>query len=138
MKELPKYGFLTSGPGFEGIKVIQLERPYFIASIYEVKAHDAERVDCLLEDMAQGRYPISKVKGYTVFLKMYSSLEPNSNRELQQAVLNEMAEFVLNERVLKKIGQFRGCDETGRATRYCERVKTDEIRLRKRKHRPNE
>lgn len=111
MKELPKYGFLTSGPGFEGIKVIQLERPYFIASIYEVKAHDAERVDSLLEDMAQGRYPISKVKGYTVFLKMYSSLEPNSNRELQQAVLNEMAEFVLTERIQAKLGQFRAYDE---------------------------
>lgn len=112
MKELPKYGFLTSGPGFEGIKVIQLERPYFIASIYEVKTHDAERVDSLLEDMAQGRYPISKVKGFTVFLKMYSSLEPNSNRELQQAILNEMADFVLTERIQVKSGQFRVYDES--------------------------
>jgi hypothetical protein len=135
MKELPKYGFLTSGPGFEGIKVIQLERPYFIASIYEVKTHDAERVDSLLEDMAQGRYPISKVKGYTVFLKMYSSLEPNSNRELQQSVLNEMAEFVLAERIQAKLGQFRAYNQNRIAPIVCdgEQPKTYKLRERRKK-----
>ena len=136
MKELPKYGFLTSGPGFEGIKVIQLERPYFIASIYEVKTHDAERVDSLLEDMAQGRYPISKVKGFTVFLKMYSSLEPNSNRELQQAILNEMADFVLTERIQVKPGQFRVYDES-RATIQAP-IERQAVVLRERRRRTND
>jgi hypothetical protein len=138
MKELPKYGFLTSGPGFEGIKVIQLERPYLIASIYEVKTHDAERVNQFLEDMAQERFPISKVKGFTVFLKLFSSLEPNNNREFQQAVLNEMADFVLTERIQVKPGQFRKCDDTERSAKYCEKVKREEIRLRHRKHKTNE
>lgn len=133
MKELPKYGFLTSGPGFEGIKVIQLERPYLIASIYEVKTHDAERVDSLLEDMAQGRYPISKVKGFTVFLKMYSSLEPNSNREFQQAVLNEMADFVLTERIQVKPGQFRTYDENRVAPLILDGERPKEFKLRERK-----
>lgn len=133
MKELPKYGFLTSGPGFEGIKVIQLERPYLIASIYEVKTHDAERVDSLLEDMAQGRYPISKVKGFTVFLKMYSSLEPNSNREFQQAVLNEMADFVLTERIQVKPGQFRTYDENRVTPMVIDGERPKEYKLRERR-----
>lgn len=133
MKELPKYGFLTSGPGFEGIKVIQLERPYLIASIYEVKTHDAERVDSLLEDMAQGRYPISKVKGFTVFLKVYSSLEPNSNREFQQAVLNEMADFVLTERIQVKPGQFRTYDENRVAPMIVDSERPKEYKLRERR-----
>ena len=133
MKELPKYGFLTSGPGFEGIKVIQLERPYLIASIYEVKTHDAERVDSLLEDMAQGRYPISKVKGFTVFLKVYSSLEPNSNREFQQAVLNEMADFVLTERIQVKPGQFRTYDENRVTPMVINGERPKEYKLRERR-----
>lgn len=131
MKELPKYGFLTSGPGFEGIKVIQLERPYLIATVYEIKTNDAERVDSLLEDMAQGRYPISKVKGFTVFLKTYSSLEPNNNREFQQAVLNEMAEFVLTERIQVKPGQFRVYDENRITSLGSEQPKEYKMRERR-------
>lgn len=133
MKELPKYGFLTSGPGFEGIKIIQLERPYLIASILEIKTHDAERVDSLLEDMVQGRYPISKVKGFTVFLKIYSSLEPNSNREFQQAVLNEMADFVLTERIQAKPGQFRVYDENRVAPIVFDGERPKEYKLRERR-----
>ena len=135
MRELPKYGFLTNSVGFAGVKVIQLERPYLIASIYEIKTHDAERVDSLLEDMVQGRYPISKVKGYTVFLKMYSSLEPNSNREFQQAVLNEMAEFVLTERIQAKLGQFRAYNENRVAPMVYdgEQPKTYKLRERRKK-----
>ena len=133
MKALPKYGFLTSGPGSEGIKVIQLERPYLIASIYEIKTHDAERVDSLLEDMVQGRYPISKVKGFTVFLKMYSSLEPNNDREFQQAVLNEMADFVLTERIQVKPGQFRVYDENRVVPIVVDGKRPKEYKLRERR-----
>ena len=133
MKELPKYGFLTSGPGFEGIKVIQLERPYLIATVYEIKTNDAERVDSLLEDMAQGRYPISKVKGFTVFLKTYSSLEQNNDREFQQAVLNEMADFVLTERIQVKPGQFRTYDENRVAPMIVDGERPKEYKLRERR-----
>ena len=108
MKELPKYAFLTNSVGFAGVKVIQLERPYLIASIIEVGKNQIERVNEYLEDMAQERYPIAKVKGYTIFLKMFTSLEPNGNKNYQQAVLKEMAEYVLTERVQKKPGQFKG------------------------------
>lgn len=111
MKELPKYAFLTNSVGFTGMKVIQLERPYMIASIYEVNKNRPDLVDEFLEDMVQGRYPIAKVKGYTIFLKMFTSLEPNNNWQLQQETLHEMADFVLSERIEKKLGQFKGMKE---------------------------
>ena len=133
MRELPKYGFLTGGSGFEGIKVIQLERPYLIASIYELKVSDEERIEDFMESKAQGRFPVGKVKGYTVFLKMYTSLEPNNNREFQQAILDEMADFVLTERIQKKIGQFRMSDESGRTIKVHERAKDHAIKLRSRR-----
>lgn len=133
MKELPKYGFLTSGVGFEGIKVIMLEKPYFIANIYEVKKNDTERVNDFLETMAQERFPLAKVKGFTVFLRIFSSLEPNNNPALQQAVLNEMAEFVLTERILKKPGQFRAYDENGITAKVYDGERPKEYKLRERK-----
>lgn len=133
MKELPKYGFLTSGVGFEGIKVIMLERPYLIASIYEVSTNDTERVEQMMEDMVQERYPIAKVKGYSIFLKMYSSLEPCGNPEFQQNILNEMADFVLTERVQKKLGQFRKYDETDRSSRFHHSPVGEERKFRPRR-----
>ena len=111
MKELPKYAFLTNSVGFTGMKVISLEHPYIIASIYEVNKNRPDLVDGYIEDMVQERYPIAKVKGYTIFLKVFTSLEPCNNQELQQAVLNEMAQFVLTERIEKKPGQFKGMKE---------------------------
>ena len=135
MKELPKYAFLTSGVGFEGIKVIMLEKPYLIANLYEVKKNDTERVNEFLETMAQERFPLAKVKGFTVFLRIFSSLEPNNNPTLQQAVLNEMAEFVLAERILKKPGQFRAYDETGVTAKvYDGERPTERVILRSRRN----
>lgn len=111
MKELPKYAFLTSSVGFTGMKVICLEHPYIIASLYEVNKNRTDLVNGYLEDMVQERYPIAKVKGYTIFLKVLTSLEPCRNRELQQMVLNEMARLVLTERIAKNPGQFKGMKE---------------------------
>lgn len=113
MKELPKYAFLTNSVGFTGMKVIQLERPYMIASIHEYRRDD-ERVEEYTEDIAQERYPIAKVKGYSIFLTMFTSLEPNNNSDFQRAVLNDMADFVLTERIQKKPGQFMKCEESGK------------------------
>lgn len=113
MKELPKYAFMTHSVGFAGVKVIQLEKPYLIAGIYEVRQNDIELVSQFLEDMAQERYPIAKVPGYTVFLKMFTSLEPCNDREYQQEILNEMAQFVLTERIQQRPGQFRRNCESG-------------------------
>lgn len=138
MKQLPKYAFLTHPSEFESVKVIMLEHPFIVANILEISQSNTERVEQLMEDLVQERYPIAKTKGFSIFLKVDTSLEPCGNPEYQQAVLNEMAEFVLNERVLRKIGQFRKCDETERSTKYCERVKREEIKLRHRKNRPNE
>ena len=112
MKELPKYGFLTNSVGFTGVKVIQLERPYIIGSILEIKPEDTELKEMYLEAMAQERYPIAKVKGYRMFLKVFTSLEPCNDQELQQSVLEEMADYVLTERIQKKEGQFRKFDES--------------------------
>ena len=110
MRELPKYAILANGE--LGGKVIQLERPYIIASVYSYKRDD-ERVQEKIEDMVQGRYPIAKVKGYTIFLRAYTSLEPCNNRELQQAVLNDMARFFLAEKIAEKPGQFMKSEESG-------------------------
>jgi hypothetical protein len=112
MKELPKFGFLTNSVGFAGVKVIQLERPYIIASIHEVAPDDIHIKEQFLEAMANERYPIAKVKGYRMFLKVFTSLEPCNNSEYQNEILKEMAEFVLTERIQKKEGQFRKFDES--------------------------
>lgn len=130
MRELPKYAMLANSE-IPGIKVISLERPYIIASVYDYHRDD-ERAQERMEDMVQGRYPIAKVKGYMVFLTMFTSLEPCNNPELQTAVLNEMAEFFLEEKIGHKPGQFMKCEESGRNerkfTREGERRKRERIK----------
>lgn len=113
MKRLPKYAFLTSSVGFAGMKIISLNRPYFIANIYEVNKNRQDLIDEHLEDMAQCRFPSAKVRGYTIFLKMYTSLEPSDSADFgkQMKILQEMADFVLTERIEKKPGQFKGMKE---------------------------
>lgn len=130
MRELPKYGFLTS-PDFESVKIISLEPPFFIANVSEISTTHPERVDACIEDMVQGRYPISKVKGYTIFLRIFTSLEPNNDTEQQQRVLNEMAEFYLNERVLQKVGKYSKYDESGRTIRQAAEARDRAIRERR-------
>lgn len=120
MREIPKYAILTNSE-MPGIKVISLERPYIIASVYDYHRDD-ERAQTRLEDKAQGRYPIAKVEGYTIFLTMFTSLEPCMNTELQQAVLNEMAQFFLEEKIGHKPGQYAKCEESGQTQRKFERV----------------
>lgn len=114
MRDIPKFGILSNGE-LSG-KVISLERPYIIASVHTYKRDD-EKVEDRMEDMVQGRYPIAKVKGYAVFLTMYTSLEPNNNREFQQAVLNEMAQFFLEEKIKAKPGLFMKSEESGKNER---------------------
>lgn len=130
MKNLPKYAILTS-TDLPGVKIISLEHPYIIASVFDYKRDD-ERVAERLEDMAQERFPIAKVKGYTIFLTVYSSLEPTSNRELQQATLNEMAKYFYEQRVLVKPGLYMKCEESGAVERHT--VSTGRI-MRERKNR---
>lgn len=138
MRDLPKYAFLTNPSEFSGVQVIMLEFPYLIASIYEVKQTEAERLEDFMSAKAQERYPIAKVKGYSVFLKMFTSLEPCDNPGFQQAILDEMAEFVLTERIERKLGQFKGCCESERTIRQLDRAKEHAMKLRSRKNRPNE
>ena len=130
MRELPRYAMLANSE-IPGLKVISLERPYIIASVYDYHRDD-ERAQERMEDMVQGRYPIAKVKGYSIFLTMYTSLEPCSNPELQQAELNEMAQFFLEEKIGHKPGQFMKCEESGRRerkfTRAGERRKRERIK----------
>lgn len=130
MKQLPKYAILTS-TDLPGVKIISLEHPYIIASVFDYKRDD-ERVAERLEDMAQERFPIAKIPGYTIFFTMYSSLEPTSNRELQQATLNEMAKFFYEQRVLVKPGVYMKCEESGAVERKI--VSTGRI-MRERKNR---
>ena len=130
MRELPRYAMLANSE-IPGLKVISLERPYIIASVYDYHRDD-ERAQERLEDMVQGRYPIAKVKGYSIFLTMFTSLEPCSNPELQQAELNEMAQFFLEEKIGHKPGQFMKCEESGRSerkfTREGERRRRERIK----------
>ena len=136
MKELPKYAILTNSE-MPGLKVISLERPYVIASVYDYHRDD-ERARERMDDMVQGRYPIAKVKGYTVFLTMLSSLEPCSNQELQKATLNEMAQYFLEDKIAHKPGQYAKCEESGRTQRKFERVAEQRKVIRERRKRTNE
>lgn len=129
MKQLPKYAFLSNSE-FVGRKVMSLMRPYFIASVYEVSQENREEY---MEDMVQGRFPMSKVRGYSIFLKPYSSLEPCSGPEHQQSLLNEMADFVLEDLIQRKPGKFRCYDESGRSEKVHERAKQHAMRMRGRK-----
>lgn len=134
MRELPQFAILTNSE-IPGLKVISLEHPYIIASVYDYHRDD-ERAQQRMEDMVQGRYPIAKVKGYTVFLTMFTSLESCNNPELQQAVLNDMADFFLKEKIGHKPGQYAKCEESGNMQRKIE--KHNERRLRERRKRTNE
>lgn len=131
MRELPKYAMLANSE-IPGLKVISLERPYIIASVHDYHRDD-ERTQERMEDMAQGRYPIAKVKGYSIFLTMYTSLEPCNDPELQTAILNEMADFFLEEKIGHKPGQFAKSQESGQTQRKIERF--NERRLRERRKR---
>lgn len=129
MKQLPKYAILT-GADIVGIKIISLEYPYLIASVFDYNKED-ERVQEYIEDMAQERYPIAKVKGYSIFLKMFTSLESNSNNALQQATLNEMAEYFLDTKIQAKPGLYRRSDESGQSEEKHEFVKSRIMRERR-------
>lgn len=134
MRELPEFAILTNSE-IPGIKVISTTFPYIIASVHDYHRDD-ERVQDRMDDMAQGRYPIAKVKGYTVFLTMYTSLEPCDDKELQQQELKDMADFFLKEKIGHKPGQYAKCEESGNMQRKIE--KFTERRLRERKKRTNE
>lgn len=136
MRELPRYAILTNSE-IPGVKVISLERPYIIASVFDYHRDD-EKVEQRTEDMVQGRYPIAKVKGYTIFLMTFTSLEPCDDAELQQEVLSEMAQFFLEEKIGHKPGLYARCEESGRSERKFVR-KAQAIRvMRERKKRTNE
>ena len=121
MRELPKFMFLTH-PDMDGVKIISTEHPYLIAEAYQIRKTQESLIDSFLEDMVQGRYPMSKVPGYYVFLRMYTSLEPCNDRDFQQRVLNEMAQFFLEEKISHKPGLYAKSEESGKAQRKFERV----------------
>lgn len=127
MRDLPKFLFLTH-PDMDGVKVISTEHPYLIAEAYQIRKTQEHLIDSFLEDMVQGRYPMSKVPGYYVFLRMYTSLESCNNRDLQQQVLDEMAQFFLVERVEKKMGLYN---------QYSESDKSLKEKIQERDSRPN-
>lgn len=127
MKDLPKFMFLTH-PEMDGVKIISTEHPYLIAEAYQIRKTQESLIDSFLEDMVQGRYPMSKVPGYYVFLRMYTSLEPCNDRELQQRVLDEMAQFFLVERVENKMGLYN---------QYSESDKSLKEKIQERDSRPN-
>ncbi len=120
MKNLPRYALLNSLE-FDSNKVLQLERPYIIASVWEYKRDD-ERVESRIEDMVQERYPIAKVKGYSIFLTTYSSLEPCDDPQFQREVLNEMAEYFLQARIANKPGLYMKSEESGEVQERIERT----------------
>lgn len=138
MRDLPKYAFLTNPAEFNGVQVILLEPPYVIAGIYDVKQTEVERLEDYMSAKAQERYPIAKVKGYSIFLKMFTSLEPCDDPDFQQEILDEMADFVLTERVERKLGQFKSCCESDRTIRQLDRAKEYAMKLRSRKNRSND
>lgn len=134
MRELPQYAILTNSE-LAGAKVISLERPYIIATVFEYHRDDV-RAQERMEDMVQERYPIAKVKGYSIYLTMFTSLEPNNDSEFQKAVLNEMAEFFLEEKIEAKPSKYMKCQESGRHEKKI--TKETHRRIRERRKRTNE
>ena len=121
--------FLTH-PDMDRVKIISTEHPYLIAEAYQIRKTQESLIDSFLEDMVQGRYPMSKVPGYYVFLRMYTSLEPCNDRDLQQRVLNEMAQFFLVERVEKKMGLYNQYSESDKSLK--EKIQERDSRQNKR------
>lgn len=137
MRELPKFGFVSS-PEFDSIKIISFEPPYYIANVCEISQNNPERISEYIDDMIQGRYPIAKIKGYSIFFRIFTSLEPDNDAELQQKVLNEMAQFYLTERVLQKVGKYNKFDESGRTIREAADARDKAIKLRERRRKAND
>ena len=133
MKQLPKFMFLTH-PEIEGMKIITTERPYLVATVYQIGKTQYEMIDSFLEDMAQGRYPMSKVPGYYIFLRMFTSLEPCNDAAYQQEVLDEMAQFFLKERVEQKMGLYHKNSESDKP--LLERIRERDERPTERVLRP--
>ncbi len=133
MKEIPKYAILAGEQ--MGGKIIMLQRPYLIASVHSYKRDD-ERVQDMMESMAQERFPVAKVRGYTIFLTPYTSLEPCNNPEFQKEILDEMAQFFRDEKIRQKPGQFMKSEESGVTERRI--VREGHRRQRIKREKPNE
>ena len=133
MKKLPKYALLY-GEGFIGAKVMQLERPYIIASVYDFKRDDYEHISEMQEIKLNEREPIAKVKGYTIWLRPLSSLEPNNDFYYTQDILEEMADYFLKTRIANKPGVYMKSQESGAAEKRI--VSTGRI-MRERKNKVN-
>lgn len=134
---LPRFAFLT-GEGLVGIKVICLEAPYLIASIYDINRHDEEKVDDFIENMAQGRVPMAKIPGYTIFLKVLTTMENCPDRAYQQSILNEMVHYVLENRIQKKPGLYRMSEQSGKSEKKFDPEVQKQKRMRERKKKPTE
>ena len=137
MKELPKFMFL-SHPEVEGMKIMMTERPHLIAEVHEVRKTRDDLIDKYMEDMVQGRYPMAKLPGYYIFLRMHTSLEPCNDPEFQQGILDEMAHFFLKERVEQKIGLYHKNSESDKPLLERVRERDQEVKLRPRKNRAND
>ena len=134
MKELPKFMFL-SHPEVGCDKIIMTGYPYLVAEVYEIRKDRHDLIDIFLEDLAQERYPMAKIPGYYIFLKMFTSLEPCNDSEHQQRVLNEMAEFMLKQRVERKIGVFHKYTESDKPLKERVQERDAQVKLRPRKSR---
>lgn len=130
MRQLPKYAILT-GEGLVGVKVIQLERPYIVASVFDFNREDYERISEMQEIKLNEREPIAKVKGYAIWLRPYSSLEPNNDFDYTEGVLNEMADYFLKTKIAAKPGVYRRSDESGKAEQRHEFIKERAMRERR-------
>lgn len=120
MRNIPRFAFLA-GEGFIGMKVICLEYPYIIGSVFPISMDDTEKLDEMITEMVQSG-GVAKVRDFSVFVKSYESLEPCQDKGHIQRVLNDMAEYVREERILKKTGQFKSCDEKGIIKRRTEKA----------------
>lgn len=102
MKNLPKYMTLCSRS--EGLSDILLETipPFLIGKVYGIPKAEPERVAAEIEAMESGRWPLAKVRGYTLFVHPAGSLtgEKVTAEELRDA-LRGMAEYYAREAMAK-------------------------------------
>ena len=127
---LPKYAMLMDND-LPGIKVIQLERPYIIASVFDFNREDHERIGEMHEIKINEQEPIAKVKGYSIWLKQYATLENQAGFEYTQNILEEMADYFLNTRIANKPGLYRRSEESGRDERRYDPERQRKLRERR-------
>lgn len=108
--------FHINRAGENGVRMVLDATTGVIGNVITLEKDD-ERVNGLLDDMANGRSAISKVNGYTIFVFPVESLYCNLEQDRMKSALDGIAEYYLAAVVSQKTGRFKRACETGESVR---------------------